>query len=630
MEVLIVSSKKVPNQYMNPSYPEPENFNQLSPAFNPKDVFVINNSIYASYGPTFKKYNMNSTNDLSSAELEFTRIFTYDVGKFLISDNGKYIYTIKNKKIIERHDMDLSFNLENMTMYSQSETFTHNIPGFYINNNGSKLYIADPSSNIKEYDFGTNYDLSSLTHTRTVNIGINLNLMTFEQDGSKIYYRPNSNEINSANLTTNWDLSTIGEFTKIIDININIQGFRKHNNKFYFSTNTESTLRAITHTGTLYNNNSYSEQIIKSVYNYPKLYFPFNLQNMNINDIIIFNDKLYVGNNQNIAYYDTCANTKLNPDRIDDTNKAKNLTLFDNKLYYTRSNNLEYIDSSNNKTVVDSGKNPYNLIVYNNKIYFNGNDGSDRKLYNFDGSNISLIDTSDNNLEEPSEFQIYKDELYFSAHTDLSGIELWKCDSSDNLYLIKDFNPGTNNSNPKFLTEFKDILYFSVLDSNNNYQLWQYDNINEPTIVYDFSSNINPQYMTVFKDKLYFSGEDNSGTELWSYDGINIPQKEFDILDGSGSSNPKYLFNFDDKLFFGTDIDNNLSRIWAYDGIGEPYIFDVINVNKIYTLKGPMVEYGDKLFFAIQPNSIIVYDKNIKTTKAPIIKLKKNQLIQLK
>ena len=116
--------------------------------------------------------------------------------------------------------MDLSFNLENMTMYSQSETFTHNIPGFYINNNGSKLYIADPSSNIKEYDFGTNYDLSSLTHTRTVNIGINLNLMTFEQDGSKIYYRPNSNEINSANLTTNWDLSTIGEFTKIIDINI--------------------------------------------------------------------------------------------------------------------------------------------------------------------------------------------------------------------------------------------------------------------------------------------------------------------------------------------------------------------------------------------------------------------------
>ena len=56
MEVLIVSSK-VPNQYMNPSYPEPENFNQLSPAFNPKDVFVINNSIYAYMDHI--AYNMN-------------------------------------------------------------------------------------------------------------------------------------------------------------------------------------------------------------------------------------------------------------------------------------------------------------------------------------------------------------------------------------------------------------------------------------------------------------------------------------------------------------------------------------------------------------------------------------------
>ena len=86
-------------------------------------------------------------------------------------------------------------------------------------------------------------------------------------------------------------------------------------------------------------------------------------------------------------------------------------------------------------------------LVWNNKLYFVGNDGSyGDELYSYDGSSFTRITDiySGSNSSSPNYFTVYNDKLYFSAYNSTYGTELYVYDGST-VSLVKDYVSGSQS-----------------------------------------------------------------------------------------------------------------------------------------------------------------------------------------
>lgn len=124
---------------------------------------------------------------------------------------------------------------------------------------------------------------------------------------------------------------------------------------------------------------------------------------------------------------------------------------------------------------------------------------------------------------------MYKDTLYFIAHTDSLGYELWQSDGTDaGTKLVKDIYTGAGSGfgqNPYFeesygaLIIYKDKLFFRASDATNGTELWQSDGTTAGTVlvkdIMPGASSSNPFSLVTFKDDLYFI----ASQQLWRTDG---------------------------------------------------------------------------------------------------------------
>jgi ELWxxDGT repeat protein len=231
---------------------------------------------------------------------------------------------------------------------------------------------------------------------------------------------------------------------------------------------------------------------------------------------------------------------------------------------------------ANTVTATLSGFSEYFLFPAQRKLYFTADDGSGYSVWSWDGSELVMEpDTRINNIVAdsfPQKYQVFNDKLYFV----LNWGQLWSWDG----YQAVNQGPGTTDilagagtSLAGGLLPFNDKLYFEGRDGNGIH-LWSYSaSAGFTTELYDTTTTIFPKNYMVHDGKIFFQGGSAAqDEELWSWDGINTPQRVADINSGSGSSKPDGLTSFNGKLYFSADDGIHGRELWAYSSTQGAYL----------------------------------------------------------
>lgn len=210
------------------------------------------------------------------------------------------------------------------------------------------------------------------------------------------------------------------------------------------------------------------------------------------------------------------------------------------------------------------------LYFLSNGLYKSDSAGFHKVTHKIAGTPTRSHSEADSSVKMIS----YNGSLYFTAHGfDAKGDELWRTNGTDSsTTLVKDINPGMAGSTPYGFVVYRNKLYFIAHTDSLGHELWQSDGTAEGTVlVKDIHPGVfdglgpSPYFeelygpLVVYKDRLYFRATDTAhGTELWRSDGTEAGTVLVeDIESGAGSSHPFSLVPFKDKLYF---IANNQLR----------------------------------------------------------------------
>jgi ELWxxDGT repeat protein len=278
----------------------------------------------------------------------------------------------------------------------------------------------------------------------------------------------------------------------------------------------------------------------------------------------------------------------------------RNLTVFNNKLFFSAedsSGNSELwmsdgtaagtvkVKEINPATSGTTGSHPYNLTVFNNKLFFSAEDSSfNSELWMSDGTEAGTVKVKEINPTLNSHVHnlfVFNGKLFFSAQDTNGNSELWVSDGSEaGTVKVKEINPGTSGSdsgsNPRELTVYNNKLFFHAQDSSGNSELWMSDGTAAGTVKVKeinpaTSGNAQsfPRELTVYNDKLFFIARDTAGNdELWMSDGTEagtVNVKEINPATNSGSQ-PYDLTVFNGKLYFSARENSSNSELWMSDG----------------------------------------------------------------
>ena len=249
----------------------------------------------------------------------------------------------------------------------------------------------------------------------------------------------------------------------------------------------------------------------------------------------------------------------------------------DNKFFFNaRVNNViggfTYDGSAITNFIENSFFSP---IIYKNKIYFDSpvREGIVNKYY---------LHVTEGTAESTSIFKevetlklsgthryrkiVAGDYLFFTAHTDDDGVELWRTDGTDSgTIMLKDINPGSSNSEvTNFFVASNGLLYFQAKDGVHGEELWVSDGTSEGTIMLkDFYEGAvgGDFYFKQFNGKVYIALEDTND-KLYETDGTPANTKVLDETIGV----ERFLDIVDNKLFFYGDILGEGTGIVVTDG----------------------------------------------------------------
>jgi trimeric autotransporter adhesin len=218
------------------------------------------------------------------------------------------------------------------------------------------------------------------------------------------------------------------------------------------------------------------------------------------------------------------------------------LTVFKNKLYFraldlTYSGELWVYDGSNHPTrVTDINPNgnswPQYLVVFNEKLYFKattdgGSSGSG--LWEYDGLSDATMVASMG--KDPCCPTVFNDKLYFNGDDGFTGREVWEYDGSSPPARVSDILAGPQPSYPSEFYVFNNKLYFTA-EGATGYELYAYDGFTEPTLVAEINlnGNSNPRFPTNYNNKMFFTARTINSFyyQLWALQDHAVP-----IHDGS-------------------------------------------------------------------------------------------------
>ena len=214
---------------------------------------------------------------------------------------------------------------------------------------------------------------------------------------------------------------------------------------------------------------------------------------------------------------------------------------------------------------------PSRPIPYDNALYFEAWDGVDQSLRRYDPLTGDLTEIEESTAVAPDgrygSMIVYHDWLYFRGEDADYGTELWRYDASTAaVERVTDIDPGTGDAFPSNFYLYNDVLYFTAHD--NSHQIWSYDVNTDQTTPITAAPSGTASRVIGFGDAIFFAADDGFyGVELWRYDIITHDiDRVTDIAPGTDSANPGNFIMYDDALFFSADDNSTYGvELWRYD-----------------------------------------------------------------
>ena len=212
--------------------------------------------------------------------------------------------------------------------------------------------------------------------------------------------------------------------------------------------------------------------------------------------------------------------------------------------------------------------NPYNFVVFKDKVFFTGTDSEgDSELWVTDGTaegtqlflNISLgyLSGTTPNKGLPGNFTPIGDKMVFTAYTTRTGTEPWVTDGTvEGTHIIRDLSGDFYGSNTSYYFSFNGKAYFTY-----NSFLYTSDGTSEGTHALMNSGPTNVSAHTLFKDKLVLVATDdgyNAGAGLWVSDGTAEGTTYLDSK--TGGDRIYYIVATDDHVYYSTT-----SALYSYN-----------------------------------------------------------------
>ena len=252
------------------------------------------------------------------------------------------------------------------------------------------------------------------------------------------------------------------------------------------------------------------------------------------------------------------------------------------------------------------------MIAFGDKLLFQADDDDNGwELWISDGTSDGTTLLKDINPGDGSSLNVNNDimylhnnNVYFSATNGNSGYELWRTDGTDiGTLFVKDINPGSGASYPRYFTSFGDTLFFRATDGSNGYELWTTDGSSTGTSmlkdIYAGSSSSSPSYLTPLGNTLYFSANDGTNyTELWKSDGTEEGTVMVKDINDGGYGSPYYFTPLGNTLYFSANDGTHGSELWKSDGTDEGTVM-VRDIRSGSSSSNPwsLVTYNGILYF---------------------------------
>ena len=197
----------------------------------------------------------------------------------------------------------------------------------------------------------------------------------------------------------------------------------------------------------------------------------------------------------------------------------------------------------------------------------------------------------------PRDMALKGSQIWFTAQTESYGRELYRfgLQLGGGLFLVKDINPGTETSNPMYLTHGSGGLYLSADDGVHGQELYfSLGDAFTTNLVKDIwpgvNNSSNPKHFTKFGSKLVFSADDGqNGREIWITDNTEGGTYMIkDINPGNNSSDPSGFYGgsaassandegrdnpdmqvYNGEVYFIADDGVHGKELWKTDGTEE-------------------------------------------------------------
>ena len=183
---------------------------------------------------------------------------------------------------------------------------------------------------------------------------------------------------------------------------------------------------------------------------------------------------------------------------------------------------------------------------------------------------------------QPRHFNhIADNKVIFSASDGTHGYELWVTDGTEEeTQLLKDINPGSDDSDIWHVIEMDDIYYFGASDESYERELWRTDGTTNGTYrVTALSSSGDGLFQPglPFGGSIIFVGDSDwqsptgdTGKELYKYTpSTNETTILKDFEEGSDDSDVQIKFAVNDKIVFSLTTEEYGPSLWTTDGTEE-------------------------------------------------------------
>ena len=177
---------------------------------------------------------------------------------------------------------------------------------------------------------------------------------------------------------------------------------------------------------------------------------------------------------------------------------------------------------------------------------------------------------------DPRNFIVVGDQMFFSAHSDRHGYELWKSDGTRRGTVeVKDINPGQYHSSPLGVA-LGDVYVFAARDGAHGDEIWRSDGTEGGTVmIKDIAhrESSDPAGFVVAGGLVFFTADDLvHGEELWVTDGSTRGTRLVEEIDRRKPPTTEYqdppreLTAVGEVVYFSANDGLHGRELWTSDG----------------------------------------------------------------